>query len=169
MKKFIKSLVLSLALVVVALPSVASAYNSAGYEAPQTCYDYEEHKYYTCDHKHVSNNYYYNNRWHGSYNYSNYYYGGYYNTTKYVNQTYYKPVSRYVCDYDYYYGNRCSYKTDYVKSYRQVPASYSARTTNYNYSNYPYNYSNYPYTSYNYGNYGYEYPYYDSLYHRYYY
>jgi hypothetical protein len=163
MKKFISSLVVALALVAV-VPGVASAHHNNS----QLCYDYDHGDYEYCDHSHLNNNYY------GSYNgyYSGYGYYNNYNTynnyNRYATQTYYKPVSRYACDYTYYYGNVCSYQTDYVKSYREVPVTgYTYDTYSYNYSNYPYNY----YNNYGYGNYtyGYSYPYNSAYYGSYWY
>lgn len=168
MKKFIISLVLTLT-VVAMVPGVASAYHN-NYSG--LCYDYDEQDYVSCDHSHLNNYYgnyygYYNN--YGTYNnYGNYGYYNNYNYNRYATQTYYKPVSRYDCDYDYYYGNRCSYRTDYVQSYREVPVTgYTYDTYSYNYSNYPYNY----YNNYGYGNYtyGYSYPYSSSYYGTYWY
>jgi len=124
------------------------------------CYNYEDSRYEECTHSHVNTNYGYSNVY-SAYNYGSYptyNYNSYYPTTRVATQTYTKPVSRYVCDYDYYYGNRCYYKTDYVKTYRQVPVTnYSNYYSNYNnYSGYSnYNYSSYPsyYSAYNYNNY----------------
>lgn len=169
MKKFITSLVLVLAVVAV-VPGVVSAYHyNSG-----LCYNFDEEDYESCDHVHLNN--YYGNHY-GYYNtygtYNNYgnnygYYNNYSNYNRYANQTYYKPVSRYVCDFDYYYGNRCSYQTDYVKSYREVPVNgYTYDSYAYNYSNYPYNsYSNYGYGNYSYG---YSYPYSSAYYGNYWY
>jgi len=153
---------------VLSLAPVVSAHSQA-----TLCYNYDESRYEECSHEHVSTNYgvspYYNYNYHNGYNYTQ---------TRYATQTYSKPVTRYVCNYDYYYGNRCYYKTDYVKTYRSVPVSnynnyyngynnygnYNSYSSYNNYNNYnnsyyrggTYNTYSYPYS---YSSYGYNYPY----------
>jgi len=169
---------LGLVLVLSLTPITASAYQNA-----TLCYNYEDGKYEECSHAHVTPNYgvtpvYQSyNDWCGTNS------GVYPRTTvnRVATQTYTKPVTRYVCEYDYYYGNKCYYKTDYVKSYREVPVYNTPVYSNYNnYSNYgnynnyngyygntnytsTYNYSNYNTNRYsypyNYSNFGYNYPY----------